>query len=136
MNVTKCYALWYTGDGLHRVLNAAKQEAVITDAYNLLGNGTVTGKQMAERLLDNLEFDTKQQERYAMQIRDKGTLEATKATSREIDKVHKLLGDEIRSKWDKPIISDEQLENALYLDAIQDELPDIKNKIPIELKCG
>lgn len=136
MNVTKCYALWYTGDGLHRVLNAAKQEAVIIDAYNLLGNGTVTGKQMAERLLDNLEFDTKQQERYAMQMRDKGTLEATKATSREIDKVHRLLGDEIRSKWDKPIISDEQLENALYLDAIQDELPDIKNKIPIELKCG
>lgn len=136
MNVTKCYALWYTGDGLHRVLNAAKQEAVITDAYNLLGNGTVTGKQMAERLLDNLEFDTKQQERYALQMRDKGTLEATKATSREIDKVHRLLGDEIRSKWDKPIISDEQLENALYLDAIQDELPDIKNKIPIELKCG
>ena len=136
MNITKCYTLWYTGDGLHRVLNAAKQEAVITDSYNLLGNGTVTGKQMAERLLDNLEFDTKQQERYAMQIRDKGTLEATKATSREIDKVHRLLGDEIRSKWDKPIISDEQLENALYLDAIQDELPDIKNKIPIELKCG
>lgn len=136
MNVTKCYALWYTGDGLHRVLNAAKQEAVITDAYNLLGNGTVTGKQMAERLLDNLEFDTKQQERYALQMRDKGTLEATKATSREIDKVHRLLGDEIRSKWDKPIISDEQLENALYLDAIQEELPDIKNKIPIELKCG
>ena len=102
MNVTKCYALWYTGDGMHRVLNAAKQEAVITDAYNLLGNGTVTGKQMAERLLDNLKFDTKQQERYALQMRDKGTLEATKETSREIDKVHRLLGDEIRSKWDKP----------------------------------
>lgn len=135
MNVTKCYALWYTGDGMHRVLNAAKQEAVITDAYNLLGNGTVTGKQMAERLLDNLEFDTKQQERYALQMRDKGTLEATKATSREIDKIHRLLGDEIRSKWDEPI-SNEQLQNALYLDAIQDELPDIKNKIPIELKCG
>lgn len=136
MNVTKCYALWYTGDSMHRVLNAAKQEAVITDAYNLLGNGTVTGKQMAERLLDNLEFDTKQHERYALQMRDKGTLEATKATTREIDKVHRLLGDEIRSKWDKPLISDEQLENALYLDAIQDELPDIKNRIPIELKCG
>lgn len=135
MNVIKCYALWYTGDGMHRVLNAAKQEAMITDAYNLLGNGTVTGKQMAERLLDNLEFDTKQQERYALQMRDKGTLEATKATSREIDKIHRLLGDEIRSKWDEPI-SNEQLENALYLDAIQDELPDIKNKIPIELKCG
>lgn len=135
MNVTKCYALWYTGDGLHRVLNAAKQEAVITDAYNLLGNGTVTGKQMAERLLDNLEFDTKQQERYALQMRDKGTLEATKATSREIDKVHRLLGEEIRSKWDEPI-SNEKLENALYLDAIQDELPDIKRMIPIELKCG
>lgn len=135
MNVTKCYALWYTGDGMHRVLNAAKQEAVITDAYNLLGNGTVTGKQMAERLLDNLEFDTKQQERYALQMRDKGTLEATKATSREIDKIHRLLGDEIRSKWDEPI-SNEQLENALYLDAIQDELPDIKSKMPIELRCG
>lgn len=135
MNVTKCYALWYTGDGMHRVLNAAKQEAVITDAYNLLGNGTVTGKQMAERLLDNLEFDTKQQERYALQMRDKGTLEATKETSREIDKIHRLLGEEIRSKWDEPI-SNEKLENALYLDAIQDELPDIKRMIPIELKCG
>lgn len=136
MNAVKSYALWYTGDGMHRVLNAVKQEAVITDAYNLLGNGTVTGKQMAERLLDNLEFDTRQQERYALQMRDKGTLEATKATTREIDKVHRLLGDEIRGKWDKPMISNEKLENALFLDAIQDELPDIKNKIPIELKCG
>lgn len=136
MNVTKCYALWYTGDSLHRVLNAAKQEAVITDAYNLLGNGTVTGKQMAERLLDNLEFDTKQQERYALQMRDKGTLEATKETSREIDKIHRLLGEEIRSKWDKPMISNEKLENALFLDAIQDELPDIEGKLVIDLKCG
>ena len=121
---------------MHRVLNAAKQEAVITDAYNLLGNGTVTGKQMAERLLDNLEFDTKQQERYALQMRDKGTLEATKATTREIDKIHRLLGEEIRSKWDKPMISNEKLENALFLDAIQDELPDIEGKLVIDLKCG
>lgn len=135
MNVTKCYALWYTGDGMHRVLNAAKQEATITDIYNLLGNGTVTGKQMAERLLDNLEFDTKQQERYSIQMRDKGTLDALKQTSREIDKIHFKLSEEIRSKWDEPI-SNEQLENALYLDAIQDELPEIKKKIPIELKCG
>lgn len=135
MNVTKCYALWYVGNGEHRVLNAAKQEATITDIYNLLGNGTVTGKQMAERLLDNLEFDTKQQERYSIQLRDKGTLDAVKQTSREIDKIHFKLSEEIRSKWDK-LISNEQLENALYLDAIQDELPDIKKKIPIELKCG
>lgn len=135
MNVTECYKLWYTGDGLHRVLNAAKQEAVITDAYNLLGNGTVTGKQMAERLLDNLEFDTKQQERYSIQMRDKGALEVAKKTSREIDKVHRLLGEEIRSKWDKPI-SNEQLENALFLDAIKDELPDIEGKLVIDLKCG
>ena len=135
MNVTKCYALWYTGDSMHRVLNAAKQEAVITDAYNLLGNGTVTGKQMAERLLDNLEFDTRQQERYALQVRDKGTLEIAKNTSREIDKIHRLLGDEIRSKWDAPI-SNEQLENALFLDSIQDELKDIEGKIVVDLKCG
>lgn len=135
MNVTECYKLWYTGDGLHRVLNAAKQEAVITDAYNLLGNGTVTGKQMAERLLDNLEFDTKQQERYSIQMRDKGALEVAKKTSREIDKVHRLLGQEIRSKWDEPI-SNEQLENALFLDAIKDELPDIEGKLAIDLKCG
>lgn len=135
MNVTKCYALWYVGNGEHRVLNAAKQEATITDIYNLLGNGTVTGKQMAERLLDNLEFDTKQQERYSIQLRDNGTLDAVKQTSREIDKVHMKLSEEIRSKWDKPI-SNEQLENALFLDAIQDELPDIEKKIPIELKCG
>lgn len=135
MNVTKCYALWYVGNGEHRVLNAAKQEATITDIYNLLGNGTVTGKQMAERLLDNLEFDTKQQERYSIQLRDKGTLDAVKQTSKEIDKIHFKLSEEIRSKWDK-LISNEQLENALYLDAIQDELPDIKKKIPIELKCG
>lgn len=135
MNVTECYKLWYTGDGLHRVLNAAKQEAVITDVYNLLGNGTVTGKQMAERLLDNLEFDTKQQERYSIQMRDKGALEVAKKTSREIDKVHRLLGEEIRSKWDEPI-SNEQLENALFLDAIKDELPDIEGKLVIDLKCG
>lgn len=135
MNVTECYKLWYVGNGTHSVLNAAKQEAVITDAYNLLGNGTVTGKQMAERLLDNLDFDTRQQERYSIQMRDKGALEVAKKTSREIDKIHRLLGEEIRSKWDEPI-SNEQLENALFLDAIKDELPDIEGKLVIDLKCG
>lgn len=135
MNVTKCYKLWYTGDGLHKVLNTAKQEAVITDAYNLLANGTVTGKQMAERLLDNLDFDTRQQERYSIQTRDKGALEVTKKTNREIDKVHLKLGQEIRSKWGEPI-SNEQLENALFLDSIKDELKDIEGKLVIDLKCG
>lgn len=135
MNVTKCYKLWYTGDGLHKVLNAEKQEAVITDAYNLLGNGTITGKQMAERLLDNLNFDTRQQENYSIQQRDKGALEVAKKTNREIDKIHLKLGQEIRSKWDEPI-SNEQLENALFLDAIKDELKDIEDKIVIDLKCG
>lgn len=135
MNVTKCYKLWYTGDGLHKVLNAEKQEAVITDAYNLLGTGTVTGKQMAERLLDNLNFDTRQQEHYSIQQRDKGAIEVTKKTNREIDKIHLKLGQEIRSKWDEPI-SNEQLENALFLDAIKDELKDIEDKIVIDLKCG
>lgn len=135
MNAVKSYALWYSGDGMHRVLNAAKQEARISDIYNLLGNGTVTGKQMAERMLDNLEFDTIQLEKYSIQLRDKDTLDAVKQTSREIDKIHFKLSEEIRSKWDEPI-SNEKLENALYLDAIQDELPDIKKKIPIELKCG
>lgn len=117
------------------MLNAAKQEARISDIYNLLGNGTVTGKQMAERMLDNLEFDTRQLESYSIQLRDKDTLDAVKQTSREIDKIHFKLSEEIRSKWDEPI-SNEKLENALYLDAIQDELPDIEKKIPIELKCG
>ena len=135
MNATKCYKIWYTGDGLHRVLNAAKQEAVIADVYNLLGNRTVTGKQMAERLLDNLDFDTRQQECYSIQQRDKGALEVTKKTNREIDKIHLKLGQEIRSKWDEPI-SNEQLENALFLDAINDELKDIEDKIIIDLKCG
>lgn len=68
-------------------------------------------------------------------MRDKGALEVAKKTSREIDKVHRLLGEEIRSKWDEPI-SNEQLENALFLDAIQDELPDIEGKLVIDLKCG
>lgn len=135
MNAVKSYALWYSGDGMHRVLNAAKQEARISDIYNLLGNGTVTGKQMAERMLDNLEFDTRQLEKYSIQLRDKDTLDAVKQTSREIDRIHFKLSEEIRSKWDEPI-SNEKLENALYLDAIQDELPEIKKKIPIELKCG
>lgn len=90
---------------------------------------------MAERMLDNLEFDTRQLEKYSIQLRDKDTLDAVKQASREIDKIHFKLSEEIRSKWDEPI-SNEQLENALYLDAIQDELPDIKEKIPIELRCG
>ena len=34
------------------------------------------------------------------------------------------------------MISNEKLENALFLDAIQDELPDIEGKLVIDLKCG
>lgn len=33
MNAVKSYALWYSGDGMHRVLNAAKQESAIFTTY-------------------------------------------------------------------------------------------------------
>ena len=69
------------------------------------GSKTITGEQMGERLMENLEFDGRQLDRY--QARN---YQASKAHSREIERVHKACSEEIRGTWDVPQIGEQDLQ--------------------------
>lgn len=121
MNYAKAYDLWYMGAAEHEVLTQAKDKIAIDTAKAFLDSGTVTGKQMAEKILDNIRFDTQQISKYQKQTGE-GSYAVTALHGREIEHVHAAKSAEIRSKWDVPEITDKQLEDALFTDLVADEL--------------
>lgn len=107
--------LWYSGAGLHNIKNI---EHIRTLEYLPSGGRDVTGKQLAEKLLDLAEFATRQEQTYRRQT---GTANyaVTKATTDAIDRVHRHLEGEIRSKWDVPELSEQELADALATHALE-----------------
>ena len=51
----------------------------------------------------------------------------------QIEKVHQACSEQIRSDWDAPI-TQEQFEDTLLLDAIQDELKKVPEKVDVNLR--
>ena len=123
------YWLWYQGAAVHEVLNEAKQKLTIDTAKVLADGPTVTGKQMAERLMENMEFEARKLNEYPALL-GRQPYQATKRFGRDIDHVHEACSDEIRSTWDRPQISEEEFQAALFVDAakgVLDKIPDEMN---------
>lgn len=59
--------------------------------------------------------------------------QASKAHSREIDRVHKACSEEIRGTWDVPQIGEQDLQDALFADAVGPELDKIPDAVKLEL---
>ena len=118
MNITKTYQLWYTGAAEHEILNETKRHIKINTALVGLNSGVVTGKQMAERILDNVAFtDSKIDQINSMSGQFNYSL--SKLHTREIDKVHHIKENEIKATWDMPEITEQQLTDALFTDAVE-----------------
>lgn len=123
------YYLWYRVWNTHTLLKDAQRQIMI-DGYE-----HATSKQMAEYLLNAMDFDNRlnKKTRQLRQQTDDMAMQADYVGDAQIEKVHQACSEQIRSDWDAPI-TQEQFEDTLLLDAIQDELKKVPEKVDVKLR--
>ena len=128
MSLINEYFLWYKVWNRHELLKNAQRQIMI-DGYQ-----HADSKQMAEYLLNALDFDSRisKRTRQLEQQTDKGGYQADYVGDSQIEKVHEACSEQIRSDWDAPI-SQEQFEETLFLDAVQEELKKVPEKVDVKL---
>lgn len=109
--------------------NARRQ--IMIDGYQ-----HANSKQMAEYLLNALDFDNRisKRTRQLKQQTDKDSYQADYVGDEQIEKVHEICSEKIRSDWDTPQISQEEFEETLFLDAVQEELKKVPEKVDVKLR--
>lgn len=129
MNLINEYFLWYKVWNTHTLLKDAQRQIMI-DGYE-----HATSKQMAEYLLNAMDFDNRlsKKTRQLRQQTDDMAMQADYVGDAQIEKVHQACSEQIRSDWDAPI-TQEQFEDTLLLDAIQDELKKVPEKVDVKLQ--
>lgn len=130
MSLVNDYFLWYKVWNRHELLKNAQRQIMI-DGYQ-----HANSKQMAEYLLNALDFDSRisKRTRQLKQQTDKGGYQADYVGDAQIEKVHAICSEQIRSDWDTPQISQEQFEETLFLDAVQEELKKVPEKVDVKLR--
>ena len=129
MSLVNNYYLWYRVWNTHTLLKDAQRQIMI-DGYE-----HATSKQMAEYLLNAMDFDNRlnKKTRQLRQQTDDMAMQADYVGDAQIEKVHQACSEQIRSDWDAPI-TQEQFEDTLLLDAIQDELKKLPEKVDVKLR--
>ena len=130
MSLVNDYFLWYKVWNRHELLKNAQRQIMI-DGYQ-----HANSKQMAEYLLNVLDFDNRlsKRTRQLKQQTDKGGYQADYVGDNQIEKIHEICSEQIRSDWDTPQISQEQFEETLFLDAVQEELKKVPEKVDVKLR--
>lgn len=107
--------VWYTGNpqSQHKLLDSSRNEVSIRYAEGLMSKGTASSKRLAEAILERVRFDTIAQVR-TLSKNGNLTTEALKKASSDIDRVHRIFSNEIRSRWDQPVMSDQEIADAAY----------------------
>ena len=129
MSLVNDYFLWYKVWNRHELLKNAQRQIMI-DGYQ-----HANSKQMAEYLLNALDFDNRisKRTRQLKQQTDKGGYQADYVGDNQIEKIHEICSEQIRSDWEEPI-TQEQFEETLFFDAVQDELRKIPEKVDVMLR--
>ena len=129
MSLVNDYFLWYRVWNRHELLKDAQRQIMIDAVPH------ATSKQMAEYLLNALDFDNRvsKRTRQLKQQADKGSYQVDYVGDNQIDKIHEVCSEQIRSDWDAPI-TQEQFEETLFFDTVQDELRKIPEKIDVKLQ--
>lgn len=129
MSLVNDYFLWYKVWNRHELLKNAQRQIMIDAVPH------ANSKQMAEYLLNALDFDNRlsKRTRQLKQQTDKGGYQADYVGDNQIEKIHEICSEQIRSDWDTPQISQEQFEETLFLDAVQDELEKVPEKVDVKL---
>ena len=129
MSLVNDYYLWYKVWNRHELLKNAQRQIMIN------GYEHATGKQMAEYLLNAMDFDNRLSKKTRQLRQQSGdmSVQADYVGDAQIEKVHQVCSEQIRSDWDAPI-TQEQFEDTLLLDAIQDELKKVPKKVDVKLR--
>ena len=124
MNIVENYRLIYDGAGMHDILGLAKSQAYASAARQ------ADSKALAEYFLGRVRFDSDFRTKYSIDTSNYN-MNVSKSDSniaRQIDHIHENCSQEVRSKWAKPQLSDEEVADALYADRIEKELAKIGDK--------
>ena len=130
MSLVNDYFLWYKVWNRHELLKNAQRQIMIDAVPH------ASSKQMAEYLLNALDFDNRisKRTRQLKQQTDKDGYQADYVGDNQIEKIHEICSEQIRSDWDTPQISQEQFEETLFLDAVQEELKKVPEKVDVKLR--
>ena len=124
------YFLWYKVWNKHELLKNAQRQIMI-DGYQ-----HASSKQMAEFLLNALDYDNRvnQRTRQLKRQTDKGGYQADYVEDNQIERVHQICSEQIRSDWDTPQINQQEFEETLFLGAVQEELKKVPEKVDVKLR--
>lgn len=112
MDYARNYELWYTGAGMHRILGDAK-DSILSDS--------ATATRAAESVLNMVGFD-----RYVTEsVLPALGIHSNYVADRQIQHVHAKDSANIRSRWSYPLMSQEELTEALFEDELERELDKI-----------
>lgn len=124
MNIVENYRLIYDGAGMHDIIGLAKSQTYANAAKQ------ADSKALAEYFLDMARFDSDfrqshfiEAESYSAQVSKSDT-----KLMRRIDHIHENCSQEIREKWSKPQLSDDEVADILYADRIEKKLAEISGK--------
>lgn len=120
------YQLWYKeGVEIHDLVHAQGIQSKGRMAQQAIrkANTADEGKRVAEKILDMVKFDTDAY-KTARITNGKWNTDVEKLFSNEIDKVHRMCSEEIRSKWARPTMTDEELAQYFYRQEIAPEIAD------------
>ena len=128
------YRLVYDGNGAHEVWRENNRRFQLEHAKRLFKSPSFNGKALAEALLSMVEYQDHLSGRWEAQ--KSLPVDMEKVHSREIDHIHASCASEIESKWDKPVMTENEVAEAFFLDAIAEHLDDLDKEIVIELGGG
>lgn len=116
MDYARNYELWYTGNGMHQILGAAKG-SILSDS--------ATATRAAESVLNMVGFD-----RYVTDsVLPSLGIRSSYVADRQIQHVHAKDSANIRSRWSYPQMSQEELTEALFDDELEKELDKINEAV-------
>lgn len=109
------YKLWYLANGSPSAENAHQLIADTKNniALNYASQIRFNNRQLAEGILNAVEFDTQARNKFQITSRDENKLSANKVGSRQRDHIHANKGQLIRSAWEKPTPSAEEVAEEL-----------------------
>lgn len=128
------YQLWYKeGVEIHDLIHVQGIQSKGNTARFLIqqAKSEDESKRVAEKILDMVRFDA---DAYKLGRISNGkwSMDVEKLVSHEIDKVHRMCSEEIRSKWAKPIMTDEELADYFYRQEVE---PRIADAMPDAMKA-
>lgn len=129
MNFAENYKLIYDGAGAHEIRGLVKSQMRANAAK------AADSKALAEYFLSMVRFDSDFRKSHIIEGENYRAKVSKSDSSimRQIDHIHENCSQEIRSKWDRPQLSDEEVVDALYADKIEKELAKISGKVTVDL---